>query len=126
MHMVPAAGRTVPATRRFGGGERLVHDAPNGACATPALYVAPQAMVDLFRGAWGVFTRGKRQAHVVVGQHVAGADNHYTGGRCAYSFDLKSSIVQASAGCKEKITFYRDSNLESGSLEVSLNINHLS
>jgi hypothetical protein len=82
-------------------------------------------MEDLSRSARDVFTRGKRRAHVVVGQHVAGADNHYTGGRCAYSFDLKSSIVQASTGCKEKITFYRDSNLESGSPEVSLNINHL-
>src|SRR5580693_893897 len=117
-----AAGGSATATR---GGERLVHNASNGARATSALCVATQAMEDLSRGARDVFTRGKRRAHVVVGQHVAGADNHYTAGRCAYSFDLKSSIVQASTGCKEKITFYRDSNLESGSPEVSLNINHL-
>jgi hypothetical protein len=39
----------------------------------PALCAA--AMVDLSRGA-GYVTRRKRLAHVMVGEHVAGANNH--------------------------------------------------
>jgi len=60
----------------FGGGQGLVHDASNGARATSALCVATQALEDLSRGAGNDFTRRKRRAHVMVGEHVAGADNH--------------------------------------------------
>ena len=38
-------------------------------------------IVWLARGAGYVVTRRKRRAHVMVGEHVAGADNHCTGGR---------------------------------------------
>jgi len=60
----------------FGGGWSLVHDASNGARAASALRVATEALEDLPRGAGNDFTRRKRRAHVMVGEHVAGADNH--------------------------------------------------
>ena len=61
----------------FGGGYGLLHDASNGARTTSALCVATQALIDLFRGV-GKLTRQKR-AHVMVGEHIAGADNHCKG-----------------------------------------------
>src|SRR6516165_319267 len=58
------------------GGEGLIHDAPNGACAPPALSAATEAMVNLPGRARNVLARRQRRTHVIVGENVARADDH--------------------------------------------------
>src|SRR6202043_1398959 len=55
----------------------LVHNAPDRAGAASALRPAAQRVIDLAGWARACSTR-KPRAHVVVGEHVAGADNHET------------------------------------------------
>lgn len=72
-----AVGAVAAAGRRCGGiDECLVHDAPDGARAAPALRAAAEAMVHLSRGARRGFACRQRRPHVVVGEDVAGADDH--------------------------------------------------
>jgi hypothetical protein len=67
------AGRSAA---RFGGGgaERFIHDASDGAHAASALGAAAQAAIDLA----GPARRrgGDGSADILVGQDVAGTDNH--------------------------------------------------
>jgi hypothetical protein len=74
-----------------GDRERFVHDAPNGAGAAPALSAATQAMVNLTGRARNVLARRQRRTHVVVGENVAGAHDH---------FAIASSIAQMTALAK--------------------------
>src|ERR1044071_922009 len=55
--------------------ERFVHDLANGAGTTAALRAAAKATVDL-PGRAGPRLRLAGGANIVVGQHVAGADDH--------------------------------------------------
>ena len=55
--------------------DRVVHDAADGARATAALGAAAEAAIDLPGGSWRLLGADHR-AHVVVAQHVAGADDH--------------------------------------------------
>jgi len=48
-----------PARCRLGGSERLVHDAPNGACAPAALGAAAQAVIDFTARPWGILAAGE-------------------------------------------------------------------
>src|SRR5690606_30981102 len=71
-----------PGRRTIGGAglaralNRLVHDAADGARAAPALRAAAEALIDLERRAWRVGASAGL-AHLVVGQHVAGTDDHF-------------------------------------------------
>ena len=74
-----AARRTALAARAARAGDRRVHDAADSARATPALGAAAEAAIDL-AGRARRLLGAERGAHVLVGQHVAGADDHGKGG----------------------------------------------
>ena len=69
------AARTTLARRAAGAGDRLVHDPADSARTTPALCTAAEAAVDLAGGARRTFGTECRP-HIVIGQHVARADDH--------------------------------------------------
>jgi hypothetical protein len=71
----PRAAIHRTAAAAGGAGERLVHDAPDGASAAPALRAAAEAAIDLPGGARGV-GRSHGCAHVVVAQYVTRTDDH--------------------------------------------------
>src|SRR6266403_355492 len=73
------AGRAALAAGAAGAGDRLVHDLADGARTTPALRAAAEAAIDLAGRARRLLGT-ERRAHVLVGQHVAGADDHGKGG----------------------------------------------
>lgn len=73
-------------------GKRLVHDAADGARATSALSAAAEAMVDLTGGPRGGVARAQRCAHVVVGEDVAGADDHLRGALLVRSVTITSAL----------------------------------
>src|SRR5262245_66255552 len=73
---------TITASRRVCA-ERLVHDAPDGAGASPALRAASEAAVDLAGGARRS-GGGRYGANLMIAQHVAGADDHGDGSRYAW------------------------------------------
>jgi hypothetical protein len=62
---------------RGAGGERLVHDAADGARAPPTLRTASEAAIDLV----GRRQRGRsgfnRRPHVAVAENIAGTNDHY-------------------------------------------------
>jgi hypothetical protein len=64
---------TAAAASRAGDG--LVHDALDGAGAPTALGAAAKTAIDLAGGA-GRNRRGHGATHIVVAEHVAGADDH--------------------------------------------------
>ena len=64
-----------PAAAGIGSRQRLVHDPPDGPRAAATLGAAAEATIDFAAGARRTVT-GERRAHVLVGQHVAGADDH--------------------------------------------------
>ena len=66
------------ATGRGRTVERLVHDLADGARATAALGAAAETSIDLPGGA-RTRLRRHRGADIVVGQDVAGADDHGSG-----------------------------------------------
>jgi hypothetical protein len=70
--------RTALAGGAAGTGERLVHDLADGARATPALGAAAETPIDLAGRARRLLGT-ERRAHVLVGQYVAGADDHGDG-----------------------------------------------
>ena len=69
--------RTGDRTALRTGGQRLVHDAADGARATPALRAATEATIDLVGG--GRTGRGtiERGPHVAVAEDIAGTNDHY-------------------------------------------------
>lgn len=58
------------------GTQRFVHDLLDGPRATAALGTTTQASIDLPRRAREVLGLGNDVTHVVVGQDIAGANNH--------------------------------------------------
>lgn len=70
------------ALLRIGCRQRFVHDAADGPYAAPALGAAAKTAVDLTRRPRRGLPVGKRRAHVVVGQHIAGADDHLRNDHC--------------------------------------------
>jgi hypothetical protein len=68
-----ALKRTAAAGR--GPGNRLVHDALDGAGATTALGAAAETTIDL-PGRTGRGRRGDGATHIMVAEYVAGADDH--------------------------------------------------
>jgi hypothetical protein len=80
---------------------RLIENAPDGPRAPPALGTAAEATIDL-AGA----TRTRRgtidgAAHVVIGQHVAGTDDHRTGTRQSPSV-INHHYCNLRSGAKQK------------------------
>ena len=68
-------GTVGPAAAGVGGGQSFVHDPADGADAPPALGAAAEAAIDLTGGPRR-FRAGERRADVVVGQHIAGTNDH--------------------------------------------------
>jgi len=68
-----AAGSAALRSRR---GDRFVHDAPDGARTASALRTATEALIHVASRAGRRVAARKSCAHVVVGEHVTGADNH--------------------------------------------------
>ena len=77
------------AAAGFPGSQSLVHDAADGTGAASALRAAAEAIVDLARGARRRFARRQGRAHIVIGEHVTGADDHSRKGPAANWCDLK-------------------------------------
>lgn len=72
-------GMRASGAARFGAGaESLVHDLLDGSRATSALGAATQASIDLVRRARHLLGSAHGVAHVVVGKHVAGTNDHGT------------------------------------------------
>jgi hypothetical protein len=69
------AARAAVAAGVAGAGDGFVHDAPDGACAASALGAATQAPINLAGGARRSLGR-ERGPNVLVGQHIAGTDDH--------------------------------------------------
>jgi hypothetical protein len=86
--------------------DRLAHDAANGAGATAALWAAAEATEELSGSAW-LAGMVDRAAHVTIGQHVAGTDDHRQRGRRLVRFDYSDACQQANG----KDGFYTISNL---------------
>jgi hypothetical protein len=73
---VLAAGAALAAgTAGAGAGDGLVHDPADGARTATALGAAAEAAIDLTGGPRR-FRAGERRADVVVGQHIAGTNDH--------------------------------------------------
>ena len=89
--------------------ERFFHDCLDGADASPALGAAAETPINLPWRAWRYLRDAHRVAHVVVGQDVAGTNNHgwrgirWTGSVIEY--------VRPTPDAKEKTVFSSDSKL---------------
>jgi len=101
-------GLAVRASRAAGlgaGAEGFVHDFLDGACASAALGAAAQTSVDLPRGARRHQCDADGVAHIVVGEDVAGTNDH---GIKARSLDgLTLWIFKTGAGCKRKNRLFK-------------------
>jgi hypothetical protein len=105
------SARAARAGRAAGSRDRLIHDPADGPRATSALGAATEAAVNLTGGARRLRS-GQHCPDVVVGQHVAGADDH---GNPAFparfsplcNYRYMTPIVEA----KTKRRFCRYSNL---------------
>src|SRR5690349_14318629 len=64
-----------PAAAAVGRRQGLVHDAPDGTCASPALGAAAETAVNLAASARRVVA-GQGRTDVLVGKHVARTDDH--------------------------------------------------
>jgi hypothetical protein len=97
---VGAAGTASVGT----GSERFLNDRLDGARATAALGAATETSVDLLGVAGKIFRCTDRVADIVVGQDVAGTNNHEEGapvwlfGQCFYALQILKSM----SGCKRK------------------------
>jgi hypothetical protein len=89
--------------------ERFFHDCLDGAGASAALGAAAETPIDLPRRARRHLRDAHGVAHVVVGQDVAGTNNHgWTGTRWAGSV---IEYVRPTPDAKEKTVFSSDSKL---------------
>ena len=61
------------------GAQRLVDDRLDGACTAAAFRAAAEAAIDLLGVARKVFRTTDRAADIMVGQDVAGTNNHENG-----------------------------------------------
>ena len=67
-------GAGTATDRAAGADQSVVHDLADGAGAAATLSTAAEAAIDLTRGARRARVHG--DPHIMVGQHVAGADDH--------------------------------------------------
>ena len=107
-----------PAARGLttrGAGERLVHDAPDGAGAPAALGAAAQAPIDVAGRSRRGFIARQSGAHVLVGQHVAGTDDH-SRGPAADWYHLQPFNSAGEQAVQEEILVLSGSNLPTDKL----------
>ena len=64
-----------PATHGVGAGQRLVHNPPDGTRAPAALCAAAETAIDFAASPRRIVAR-QRRANVMVGQHIARANDH--------------------------------------------------
>jgi hypothetical protein len=94
------AVRTTRAAGPGAGAERLVDDRLHGPRASPAFDAAAQAVIDLLGIPRQVRSRAHGIAHIMVGQNVAGTNNHArTAGPIG---DASIDLLNAVARCKKK------------------------
>jgi hypothetical protein len=96
---------SVPTAARVGGTERFVHDAADGAHAAPALGAAAEAAIDFTGGARRRLVARKRGTDVVVGQHIAGADDHSKSARRRVSTNRNYSVPRAEDDFNQNMLF---------------------
>src|SRR5262245_13819327 len=118
----PAAGRhrggksersaAQAAAAGWCAGKRFVHDSLNGASTPPALRAAAKTTIDLAGGARRIRVRD-RAAHIMVGQDVAGTDDHGRAGRQVF---FHSVYAFCSPG-------FNDAQKKNASLSVSKLLN---
>jgi hypothetical protein len=94
------AVRAAGAARLGAGAERLVDDALDGARAAAAFGAAAETAIDLLGIPGKVFRAIDRTADIVVGQDVAGTNDHKTAE--LFSDAVTSSILKTMTGCKRK------------------------
>ena len=102
----------VRASRAAGlgaGAQRFIHDLLDGAGASTALGAAAQTAVDLPWRAWRHLRHAHGVAHVVVGEDVAGTNDHGDGDALATGSVLE--YVRREPDAKEKIVFSSNSKL---------------
>ena len=106
---IDLAMRTSRAAGSGASSERFFHDCLDGAGASSALGAAAETPVDLPRRAWRHLRDAHGVAHVVVGQDVAGTNNHgWKGTRWTGSV---IEYVRPAPDAKEKTAFSSDSKL---------------
>jgi hypothetical protein len=105
---VTALERTAAAARR--AGDRLVHDALDGAGAPAALGAAAKTAIDL-AGSAGSYRRGDGATDVVVAEHVTGADDHEQGRILLSSERYMYELAHGSIRIKKKNASLSDSKL---------------
>jgi hypothetical protein len=98
-----ALQRTATAAGRAGDG--LVHDALDGAGAPTALGAAAETAIDL-AGSAGGHRRGDGAAHIVVAEHVTGADDHEQKPNCRARTRYMYELPQALIRIKRKKSFF--------------------
>src|ERR1700728_2047790 len=87
------------AGRRCARGQRFIHDAPDRARASPALGATAETVVDLAGGPRRRFAVRQSRADIVIGEHVAGTDNHRAARRrngtiCNYPYSHENAAVK--------------------------------
>jgi hypothetical protein len=102
--------RTSRAAGLGAGAERFVHNLLDGPGASAALGAAAQTPIDLPRRARRHLRHVHGVTHVVVGEDVAGTNDH---GMAKHSLDGFESLnnVRAELDAKEKTVFSSDSKL---------------
>jgi len=95
------------AADRAGRTQRVIHDALNRPRATPALRAATEAAINLAGGTRARVAGFYRRAHVLVGQHVAGTNDHGRGTKSPEAL-ANNALFQF---MQSKMTDYNDSNL---------------
>jgi hypothetical protein len=105
--LASAAGAA--ATANWARAEHFVHDPPDGTSATAALGAAAKTTIDLANRAWPRVHSGHDGAHLMVTEHVAGADDH--GSLCLRRGRSMAGlpIGKAAAESKIKVDIYNAS-----------------
>jgi hypothetical protein len=91
LHRMAVAVRTAGAAGLGAGAQRLVDDRLDGARATAALGAASETAVDLLGIAGKILRALDGTTDVAVAKHVAGTDDHWSGGPIgdAVPFDIE-------------------------------------
>jgi len=96
-------GKAVRTTRAAGpgaGAERLIDDRLHGTRASPTFDAAAQAVIDLLGIPRQVRSRAHGIADIMVGQDVAGTNNHAK--TASPIGDASTDLLKAVTGCKKK------------------------
>jgi len=98
------AMRTASAAGLGTRAEGFLDNRLNGACASTAFDAAAQAVIDLLGIPRQVRRRAHRVTDIVVGQDVAGTNDHKTAGPIG---DASIDLLKAVHGCKKKNRIFK-------------------